>query len=152
MSFLDFLKPKPARHPDARTHEVAITGRRDLDAGLAANSRLRRRPTPQQPEGGKPKRGMWVTYLGKTGILIDMIEGDLCRVQVVEPLNGHNQEEQYLDDQSKTRYRNLILTVPADELRQAWLDEIPRARWAPHPKTGEPWIAGMQAFGYERAP
>jgi hypothetical protein len=142
----------PKRDPNARTHVVDVTGRRNLDPDLAANSKLRRRPTPSSPKGAAPKRGMFVVYMGKVGILTELLEEDVARVQVIEPLKGHNQSELYMDNEGNQKVRNHVLLCPAADMRQAWLDEVPTARWVKHPKTGEPWVAGMQSLGYERAP
>jgi hypothetical protein len=107
-------------HPDAKTHTVNPTG--SLSGRFApqvvATSSLRRRTT-RSGAGSilvaheqEPKRGMWVMYGERIGILTKLELGDVATVMLVDE-KGLNKIEVH---------------VPAKDLRQAWFEEIPAAR------------------------
>jgi len=123
----DWLRPK--KSPDAKVHVVHTTGGgRKLDPQVIAVSQLRRRQTIQGSYPAPPKKGMWVVYEHKTGILITIEPGDVATVMLVDDV-GHNVVE---------------IHVPAVNLRQAWFEEIPEAR--------RPALELAQRFGYHPRP
>lgn len=96
-------------------HVAQIGGPRGIDKEVLARTALKRRVTPASaPEARTeiPKRGMWVRYSRSTGILLDILPGDIAKVMLVDR-DGVNMIE---------------VTVLAKELRQALIDEIPEAR------------------------
>ena len=102
-----FFKPKP------RILEVKSTASPNIDISLAVTSAFRRRGTTKTPLEQPPKRGMWVVFNNKVGILRDLLAGDLADIMLVEQDFGLNIQS---------------LIVPANQLRQAWFEEIPRRR------------------------
>lgn len=112
-------------HPNAQARVVtpsgSLGGGTKVPAHAAGASALRRRPTMHlhgtlirndQP----PKRGMWVVYQQRTGILTMLELGDVATVMLVDEL-GLNAIEVH---------------VPAKDLRQAWFEEIPEPRRPPY--------------------
>lgn len=96
---------------------VTPQGGSRIPAHVAFGSALRRRPT--QTEHGShllsdqhPKRGMWVVYSGRTGILTNLEPGDIATVILVDHQGLNNFE----------------VHVAAKELRQAYFQEIPEPR------------------------
>jgi hypothetical protein len=128
-NFLERFRPAPQRSPDARTHVVNVTGGRQIPKELRHSSQLRRRPVPHFNGEQSPKRGMWVVYQGRTGILTDLEAGDIATVMIVDSEEGTNVLEVH---------------CPAAELRQAYHEEIPEKR-RPHPDHSV-------KFGYTRRP
>jgi hypothetical protein len=129
MSLLDRFR----RSPDAKTHVVEVKGTTKLPPLLTVGSALRRRPTREM--GGShlrndqpPKRGMWVVYSGRTGIVKDLEPGDIYTVMLVDE-EGFNAIE---------------LHVPGAQLRQAWYEDIPEGRRPP--------LEHAVRFGYHRTP
>lgn len=112
----------------AVTHRVEISGGRQPPRELRSASHLRRRATSRFGGDQSPKRGMWVAYDGRTGILKDLEPGDVATVMLVDDL-GCNVLE---------------IHAPAAQLRQAWYEEIPAGR--------RPDYEHAAAFGYVRAP
>jgi hypothetical protein len=107
-------------NPEARTVSVNPTGSLSgrFAPQVAASSALRRRTT-RSAAGSilvaneqEPKRGMWVVYGIRTGILTKLELGDVATVMLV-------------DDQGLNR---IEIHVPAKDLRQAWFEEIPAPR------------------------
>lgn len=80
---------------------------------LLGSSALRRRPTSIVGEEQPAKRGMWVRYRESVGILTNLESGDIATVMLVDDKLGLNVIEVH---------------VPAAELRQALLKEIPAPR------------------------
>lgn len=107
-------------NPDAKTHTVNPTGSLSgrFAPQVAATSALRRRTTRSAvgsilvAHEQEPKRGMWVVYGARTGILTQLEVGDVATVMLVDG-QGFNSVEVH---------------VPAKDLRQAWFEEIPAAR------------------------
>lgn len=116
-------------HPDARAHEVQITGGRQIPAALRAESALRRRATPHHAGDQTPKRGMWVRWSGRTGILTDIERGDIATVMLVDDVKGENV---------------LVVHQACSQLRQAYFEEIPTAR--------RPDLKHALKFGYTQRP
>lgn len=121
------------KSPDARAHVVEAKGGAKIPAHIAMASGLRRRPATSH-EGTllandqAPKRGMWVVYSGRTGILTNLETGDVATVMLV-------------DEQG---FNSLEIHVPAGQLRQAWFEEIPEAR--------RPAYKDAVRFGYHARP
>lgn len=104
MSFLDRILPrKLVVQPDTR----------NIDVGARINSRLRRRATSMIGSEQPPSRGMWVHWQGRTGILTNLEPGDIATVMLVDDTKGENVLETH---------------VHANELRQAYFEEIPKSR------------------------
>jgi len=120
-------------NPEARRHVVDVRGSTKLPSHLTAVSGLRRRPTRDHTgshlrDDQPPKRGMWVSYSGRTGILTDLEPGDVASVMLVDDA-GLNA---------------LAIHVPAAQLRQAWFEEIPAPR--------RPKYEDAVRFGYHTRP
>lgn len=100
--------------PAPRKHTVDIRGGRQIDAQIRSASALRRRTDgDSEAVDHRPKRGMWVRWQGRTGILTDIEPGDIATVMLVDDERGENALEVH---------------QPATELRQAYYEEIPAAR------------------------
>lgn len=84
-----------------------------IPKSLLSVSALRRRPTSIVGEEQPAKRGMWVRYRESAGILTHLESGDIATVMLVDDRLGLNVTEVH---------------VPAAELRQALLKEIPAPR------------------------
>lgn len=132
MGWRDLLRQKPTEPP--RQHVVdPVRGSTKLPTHLTAVSGLRRRPTTTAAgsllrNDQAPKRGMWVVYSQRTGILTDLEPGDVATVMLVDDL-GMNALEVH---------------VPAAQLRQAWFEEIPAPR--------RPKYEDAVRFGYHARP
>jgi len=107
-----------------KTMEVYPSGGQSVPSHVAIGSALKRRPTSRFGNDQSPKRGMWVVYKGKVGILKMIEVGDVATVTLVDAL-GLGESE---------------IHVPADQLRQAYLDEIPEPR--------RPSLKVAATFGY----
>lgn len=116
-------------HPDARTHAVEITGGRQIPAALRAESALRRRATSFHAGDQHPKRGMWVIWQNRPGILTNIERGDIGTVMLVDDVNGENLLEVH---------------QPCSALRQAYFEEIPTKR--------RPDLKRALQFGYTQRP
>ena len=109
------------RYPNAQTRVVSPSGNVSgkFAAHVAGSSALRRRTTTSgagsiiTPHEQAPKRGMWVRYSDRTGVLTNLEAGDIATVMLVDDVKGENVVEVH---------------VPAAQLRQAYFDEIPAAR------------------------
>jgi len=113
MKILDRIFNRPA----PRTFEVPVTrGPRGLHPELSAISKLRRRPCNGNLLETPPKRGMWITYQGKPGVLTNLLPGDIAVVMLVDPTEGTNVAEFH---------------VEASSVQQAWFEEIPLGRRPP---------------------
>lgn len=122
----DFLKAKP----EPVTHIVpAVPGGQQIPLEHTLRSALKRRPTSHVNAAQPAKRGMWVRYQGRTGILTNLEAGDVATVMLVDDEYGLN---------------GIEVHVPSAELRQAWLNEIP-ARRRP-----EPEIAARMGYHLEQ--
>jgi hypothetical protein len=84
---------------------------------------LRRGSALRRHTGHECKRGMWVQHMGRTAILLDLLEEDIARIQYVEMLGGTNAVR--LEGGAPV---NDIVQVQAHALRQAYLEEIPASR------------------------
>lgn len=122
-------------HPNAQTRVVTPSGNISgkFPAHIAAGSSLRRRPTMHAhgtliANDQPPKRGMWVVYQQRTGILTKLEAGDVASVMLVDEV-GHNAIEVH---------------VPAATLRQAYFEEIPAPR--------RPLYEDAVRFGYHARP
>lgn len=114
MNFIrNLFKPSAPAAPTHVIHEVKISGRRDLPTDLRHASALKRRPTIHYSAHQSPKRGMWVRYQDRTGILTDLQEGDLAVIMLVDDQFGMNV---------------LQITAAAQDVRQAHIHEIPEPR------------------------
>lgn len=117
----------------ARQHIVNVGAPSRLSPIIANGSALRRRAA-RSPAGvvlageQSPKRGMWVMYQRRIGILTALEPGDVATVMLVDD-KGLNALEVH---------------APARELRQAWFDEIPSAR--------RPAWRDAVTLGYDREP
>ncbi len=116
MGLLDRFR-RPQRSPDAKKHVVNPAGSTKLPSHLTLVSQLRRRATKDRSgthlrDDQPPKRGMWVVYADRTGILTDLEPGDVYTVMLVDD-RGLNALEVH---------------APGSQLRQAWFEEIPQAR------------------------
>lgn len=121
--------PLNKKTSNAQVHRPAIVGGRQIDPGLRLMSSLRRRSTQHVLTEQAPKRGMWVRYDERTGILTDLEPGDVATVMIVDQADGTNVVE---------------IHVPATKLRQAWFEEIPETR--------RPTEESAIKFGYHRRP
>jgi hypothetical protein len=100
--------------PALPQQELIVTseGRMHIRPELLVGSALRRRPTTYYRAEQPPKRGMWVYYQGEIGILTNLMAGDVAEVMLTDA-QGLNKEP---------------IKVQADQLRQAYLHEIPEPR------------------------
>lgn len=103
-------------------HRVEVAGGRGLDPTTAVLSAFRRRATTHVLREQLPKRGMWVTYLGETYILANLERGDIATIHKILPdgtslleLTGHGP-------------KTVEFHVPASDLTQAYLEDIPESR------------------------
>lgn len=110
-------------------HRPEISGGRQIDPGLRSVSALKRRTTQHVLTDQAPKRGMWVRYKERTGILTNIEPGDVATVMIVNQVDGTNVVE---------------IHVMSNELRQAYFEEIPIGR--------RPDEAYAIKFGYCRKP
>lgn len=101
------------RSPEARVHRPEIAGGRQIPAGIRQASALKRRATTQFAGDQSPRRGMWVRYQGRTGILTNIESGDVATVMLVDDDRGENVLEVH---------------APCADLRQAHYEELPAAR------------------------
>lgn len=115
-------EPEPAAPPAQRL--VVDAGPRQIPQHLRNGSALRRNPTALRNYETPPKRGMWVYHNGAVGILTDLEPGDVAVVAVVDEV-GHNLTR---PANTVTGTENVVVRVPAAELRQATVHEIPKAR------------------------
>jgi hypothetical protein len=127
MSLLDRFR-RDASSPVQQLSVTAQTAPR-IPTHVAMTSALRRRATrtehgSQLRDDQAPKRGMWVMYQQRCGILTNLEAGDVATVMLVDDL-GLNAIE---------------IHVPAKELRQAFFEEIPEPR--------RPTYAAAVRFGY----
>jgi len=112
-------EPAPPQGPFARKHIVEVDPTAKIPAHLATASALRRRMTVSAvgsvvtPQEQAPKRGMWVRWQSRTGILTKLESGDIATVMLVDDQLGQNVLEVHKQ---------------ASELRQAYYEEIPSAR------------------------
>lgn len=118
---------------EAQQVVVQPQGGARIPAHVVLGSALRRRAT--QTEHGShlmsdqaAKRGMWVVYSNRSGILTNLEPGDIATVMLVDDL-GLNQLEVH---------------AAAKELRQAYFEEIPEPR--------RPEYADAARFGYVKRP
>jgi hypothetical protein len=102
-------KPKIAE-PAGVVHRPA--GTPHVDPVLFQQSALRRRPTLTQHMYTAPVLGMWVVYGNRTGILTGLLMNDTYEIMIVKP-DGTNDHS---------------MRALGQELRQAWLEEIPAGR------------------------
>lgn len=120
-------------HPNAQTRVVTPAGNISgkFPEHVSAVSSLRRRTTISAqgsvlvPHEQAPKRGMWVHYQGRTGILTNLEAGDIATVMLVDDEKGENVLEVH---------------APCSQLRQAFFEEIPQGR--------RPKYADAVRFGY----
>jgi len=124
-------------NPDAVTHVVNPKGllNAKFQPHVAASSSIRRRTTMTEhgsvlrPDEQHPKRGMWVRYGNRTGILTNLEAGDIATVMLVDDQDGTN---------------SLEVHTPGSQIRQAYFEELPVAR--------RPSYADAARFGYVRKP
>ena len=113
---------KPAETPRSRI--VIPSGGAQIPEYVAAGSKLRRRPTAHMAQDQAPRRGMWVVYQSRVGILTNLEPGDVATVMLVDDA-GRN---------------SLEIHAQAAALRQAWFEEIPEPR--------RPMYEDAERFGY----
>ena len=107
---------------------VPVEGQSRIPVPLVLLSNLRRRVTSQAAGEQTAKRGMWVIYQNRVGILQNLETGDVATVMLVDE-KGHN---------------SLEIHTQAADLRQAWYEEIPEARRPEYPLAAK--------FGYHQRP
>lgn len=126
MNIWPFKKPD---RPEARVHRPSIAGGKQIAADVRHASALKRRATTQHAGDQSAKRGMWVRYHDRTGILTNIEPGDVATVMLVDMDKGENVLEVH---------------VPCADLRQAHYEELPIAR--------RPTEYEAAKFGYLRGP